>query len=300
MTVPSLLTANDAVAIIAPSRLILPDQVEKALKVFRHWGLQVHLGDSIFKSHGYFAGTDEQRLGDLQHFVNDPSIKAIFCARGGYGVTRILDQLDLDPLKENPKWIIGFSDITALHLALAKLGIASVHGLMPVQFDYFDAESSIESLRKLLFEGTGLINAASNDSNRRGSGSAPIIGGNLSLLADSLGTASEVETENKILFFEEIDEYLYKVDRMLTQLKRAGKFDALKGLVIGDFSQIKDTKIPFGQGLEEIILDKVKKYDFPVGFGFPIGHEIPNFSIPLMSEVKFEVTAGMSQLSFTL
>ncbi|MEM9859377.1 MAG: LD-carboxypeptidase, partial [Bacteroidota bacterium] len=220
------------------------------------------------------------------------------CARGGYGMTRILDNLDLSSLDASPKWIIGFSDITALHLALAKKGLCSVHGLMPVQFGYYDAERSIEGLRQLLFEGKGIIDAPGSNFNRLGKCCAPMVGGNLSLVVDSLGTASEISTDRRILFLEEIDEYLYKVDRMLTQLKRAGKFDFLAGLVIGDFSQMKDTQIPFGQCLENIILDKVSGYDYPVAFGFPIGHEIPNYAIPLMGEVKLKVDSGISQLSF--
>ncbi|MEM8567871.1 MAG: LD-carboxypeptidase [Bacteroidota bacterium] len=300
MILPEMLKSGDAVGIVAPSRVIKPNQIERAEQIFSRWGLDVRKGSCLFESYGYFSGTDRQRLDDLQHFIHDPSIRAIFCARGGYGVTRIIDQLDLGPLTENPKWFIGFSDITALHLALANIGIVSVHGLMPVQFDYFDADKSIESLRKLLFEGKGQIDALGSALNRAGRARAPIIGGNLSLIADSLGTASEIDAQDKILFLEEIDEYLYKIDRMLTQLKRAGKFETLKGLVIGDFSQMKDTQIPFGQSLEEIMVDKVKEYNYPLGFGFPIGHEIPNYSIPLMSEVDFEVKGHMSQLAFAL
>lgn len=298
MALPPLLKPHDTIGIIAPSRLIFPNQIEKAVEVLKKWGLQVHQGDALFESHGYFAGSDEQRLSDLRSFINDSSVKAILCARGGYGMTRILDQLDLSELTANPKWIVGFSDITALHLALAKKNISSVHGLMPVQFEYFDAEGSIESLQKLLFEGKGETEALASDFNRSGTCTAPIVGGNLSLVADSLGTHSEVETAGKILFLEEIDEYLYKVDRMLIQLKRAGKFNQLKGLIIGDFSQMKDTQIPFGQGLEQIILDKVAEYDYPIGFGFQIGHEIPNYSIPLMYPVNFNVTNEQASISF--
>ena len=297
MTSPPLLKSNDRVGLIAPSRMILPDQVEKAIEIFESWGLQVNAGISLFETHGYFAGTDRQRLHDLQVFINDASIKCIFCARGGYGMTRILDQLDLKPLLKNPKWIVGFSDITALHLAINKLGIPSVHGLMPVQFEYFDAEGSTESLRKLLFEGTGEISAPHRPMNRSGIVKAPLIGGNLSLIVDSFGTKSEIDTVGKILLLEEIDEYLYKVDRMLTQLKRSGKLDELAGLVVGDFSQMKDTQIPFGLDVTRIIRDKVEEYDYPVGFGFPIGHEIPNYSISFMTSVHFNVSTESAILS---
>ncbi|MEM1407041.1 MAG: LD-carboxypeptidase [Bacteroidota bacterium] len=297
MILPPPLQPGDAVGMVAPSRLIKPDQVEQALATFNLWGLEVRQGSSLFGTHGYFAGTDENRLNDLQNFINDPEIKCIFCARGGYGVTRILDQLNLKPMLKTPKWIVGFSDITALHLALAKLGLVSVHGLMPVQFDYFDAEGSIESLRALLFEHNIGVAAAYHTSNRDGKAEAPIVGGNLSLVADSLGTASEIDTAGRILLLEEIDEYLYKIDRMLVQLKRAGKLNQLKGLVIGDFSQIKDTRIPFGQSLEQIILDKVRGYDYPVAFGFQIGHEIPNYSLPLMYPIKLQVLKEGSSIT---
>lgn len=298
MALPPLLAPNDTVGIIAPSRLILPNQLESALEVFKSWGLDVRQGHSLYASHGYFAGSDTQRLADLQGFINDSSIKAIFCARGGYGMTRIIDQVDLNPLHENPKWIIGFSDITALHLKLSKNKLSSVHGLMPVQFEYFDAQGSIQSLKNLLFEGRGKVEAPPHEFNRPGQCQAEMIGGNLSLIADSLGTNTEIDPAGKVLFIEEIDEYLYKIDRMLVQLKRAGKFDRLAGVLIGDFSQMKDTQIPFGQSLEEIIINKFREYDYPVGFGFAIGHEIPNYSIPFTSPVQFEVGAEQSLITF--
>ncbi len=286
------------VGLIAPSRMITENQVATAIKTFQSWGLEVKQGKSLFSRKGYFAGSDAERLSDLQDMINNGKVRCIFCARGGYGVTRILDDLDLSALQQEPKWIIGFSDITALHLTLNRMGIESIHGLMPVQFDYVDAEASIEHQRKLLFEDTGSVEAQPFPLNRYGTVKARLVGGNLSLLADSLGTASEIDTKDRLLFLEEIDEYLYKVDRMLTQLKRAGKLDHLKGLILGDFSQIKDTQIPFGQPLEELILDKVREYDYPVGFQFPLGHEIPNYSVPLMREVGLTVDPQIVRVNF--
>ncbi|MEO0556253.1 MAG: LD-carboxypeptidase [Bacteroidota bacterium] len=299
MILPPPLQPGDAVGMVAPSRLIKPDQVEQALATFNLWGLEVRQGSSLFGTHGYFAGTDENRLNDLQNFINDPEIRCIFCARGGYGVTRILDQLNLKPLLETPKWIVGFSDITALHLALGNLEISSIHGLMPVQFGYFGAESSIESLRKLLFDRVGEVIAPYHSMNRLGKVNAPVVGGNLSLIVDSIGTKNEIQTRGKILFLEEIDEYLYKIDRMLIQLKRAGKLDLLAGLMIGDFTQTKDTQIPFGQNLEQIILAKVSQYDYPLAFSFPVGHEIPNHSILMMKEITLQVEYGHSRIFFS-
>ncbi|WP_255518161.1 LD-carboxypeptidase [Fulvivirga sp. M361] len=295
---PPLLKPGNTVGIVAPARMILPSQIARGIATLESWGLEVVQGESLFCKEGYFAGTDRQRLEDFQQMIDLSSVNCIFCARGGYGMTRILDDLDLSPLQKSPKWIIGFSDITALHLALNKAGIESIHGLMPVQFDYVDSESSADQLRRLLFRGDGSISAQRNEYNRNGTVSAPIVGGNLSLICDSLGTSSEVQTHDRILFLEEIDEYLYKIDRMLVQLKRAGKLDQLKGLVIGDFSNTKDTQIPFGKLLETVILEHVSNYDYPVAFNLPAGHEIPNFSIPLMREVKLHVTNSETVLSF--
>ena len=295
---PPSLGPGDAIGLIAPSRTITESQVKAAVKTFELWGLKVVQGKHLFGRHGYFAGTDHQRLHDLQEMINDHRIRAIFCARGGYGITRILDDLDLSMLLKDPKWIIGFSDITALHLALNRLGLESIHGLMPVQFDYLNAGPSIESLKKLLFEDRGSIEAQPHDLDRPGKARGQIVGGNLSLLADSLGTASEVQADGKLLFFEEIDEYLYKIDRMLTQLKRAKKLDNLAGLIVGDLSQMKDTQIPLGMSVKELVVDRVKEYGYPVAFNFAIGHEIPNYSIPLMREVSLTVDKQVSKIAF--
>ncbi|MCG8388174.1 MAG: LD-carboxypeptidase [Cytophagales bacterium] len=295
---PPSLNPGDAVGLVAPSRTIAEHQVKTALGTFQAWGLEVVKGKHLFGQHGYFAGTDRQRLSDLQEMINDDRVKAIFCARGGYGITRILDDLDLSALRRTPKWIIGFSDITALHLALNRMDLESIHGFMPVQFEYMNASSSIKSLEKLLFEDRGMIEAESHALDRQGKAEGQVVGGNLSLLVDSLGTASEVQTAGKLLFLEEVDEYLYKIDRMLTHLKRAQKLDRLEGLVIGDFSQMKDTQIPLGMSIEELIMDRVKEYSYPVAFNFAIGHEIPNYSIPLMRNTSLEVGQPMSKMTF--
>lgn len=298
MTKPPLLKAGDTVGMVAPGRMILPGQISKSLDTFKQWGLEVIQGASLFSQYGYFAGTDRQRKEDLQQMIDDDSVRAIFCARGGYGMTRILDTLDLSALKKRPKWVVGFSDITALHLALHRLNIESIHGLMPVQFDYVDSELSIDHLYELLFKGTGHITAPQRYYNRKGNAEAPVIGGNLSLICDSLGTPSEIQTTDRILFIEEIDEYLYKIDRMLVQLKRSGKLNQLAGLVLGDFSSVKDTQIPFGKPLEQIILDNVDEHDYPIAFSVPAGHDIPNFSIPLMRKVSLQVDDAGSELVF--
>jgi muramoyltetrapeptide carboxypeptidase len=229
--------------------------------------------------------------------INDPEVAAIICARGGYGTTRILDRLNFQPLSISPKWIVGFSDITALHLKLNELRIESIHATMPILFSKQDSPSSVSSLRETLF-GTGSpLNGHSNKNNKLGSATAEVIGGNLSLLVDSLSTSGDADFSEKILIVEEIDEYLYKIDRMFTHLLRAGKLSRLRGLVVGHFSDIKDTTPGFGETVEEIILDKVGKFGYPIAFDFPIGHENPNLAWRSGSTMTLNVDAKGSSLS---
>lgn len=294
---PPLLKKGDKVALVAPSRVIDRKQMETAYRIFDEWGLKVVEGAALYHKDGYFAGTDEERLADLQQFL-DADVRAIFCARGGYGMTRIVDRLSFNKFMKNPKWIIGFSDITALHLAISRLKIESIHGLMPVQYGKPHVEPSLKSLYQLLFTGHGSIKATSNEFNKKGEAEGKIIGGNLSLIAESLGTSTEVQTDEAILVLEEIDEYLYKIDRMLNQLARAGKFKNLKGLVIGDFSAMKDTQIKFGKNIYELISDHTEPYNFPVAFNVPIGHEELNLAFPVSRKVRLTVRDSGTHLSF--
>lgn len=273
------LKAGDKIGIVAPGRKVKRYDVDAAEEIFSSWGLRVVFSDNLFSnSHSYLAGSDTERLEDFQLMLSDKSIQAIVCARGGYGCTRILDKLDFTTLQLNPKWIVGFSDITALHLQIHKLGMTSVHGPMPIMFSKPDSGESIESLRKILFGEDFIIRALPGILNRHGKCTAPVIGGNLSLIVDALGTRSEPDTRGKILVLEEIDEYLYKIDRMIVQLKRAGKLNALAGLVLGHFTDIKDTELSFGESAEEIIRYHTSTYSYPIGFNFPIGHENPNLA----------------------
>jgi muramoyltetrapeptide carboxypeptidase len=277
--IPPLLKSGDKIAIIAPGRKVKPPDVAVAVDIFRSWGLEVKCAANLHSnSHSYLAGSDEERLADFQQALDDPTVKAIICARGGYGSTRILDQVDLSILKKNRKWLIGFSDVTAIHLSLCTRGIASIHATMPILFGRADSQVSIESLKHILFNGEYAIQGESHVKNRVGSGSGKMLGGNLSLIADSLGTASEPDTTNSILVIEEIDEYLYKVDRMMMQLKRAGKLDHLQALIVGHMTDIKDTELPFGESVHDIILRTVREYNYPIIFGFPSGHENPNLA----------------------
>ncbi len=272
------LTAGDKICLVAPGRKVSELDVEESISVFKKWGLKVKPGKNIFSTrHSYLAGSDDERIADFQSALDDPEAKAIICARGGYGSSRIIDQLDFTKFKENPKWIVGFSDITCFHLVCARMGINSIHGAMPIQFSKNEAQESIESLRKILFGEQAEMKAPQNAQNRIGNATAPLVGGNLSLLVDSLGTKNEIDTQGKVLLIEEIDEPRYKVDRMLMQLKRAGKFDRLAGLGIGQMTEIGDSGLPFEETIEEIVLSKIP-VGVPVGFDLPFGHEHPNYA----------------------
>ncbi len=288
---------GSTVGIVAPGRKINSAEVETAVLMLTQWGLNVIQGTHLFSGkHSYFSGTDEERLEDFQTMIDDKNVDAIICARGGYGSTRIIDRINFTALKKNPKWIVGFSDITAIHLKLLTLNYQSIHGTMPVLFAQPTSLSSVQSLRKVLFGEPVMMSAEGNFKNRLGRASGETVGGNLSLVVDSLGTSSEIDTAGKILIIEEIDEYLYRIDRMLTQLKRADKLQKLAGLVIGHFSNIKDTELSFGERLEDIILHAVNDFEFPVAFGFPTGHENPNLAWRQGGEATLQVNEVISQL----
>lgn len=266
--------------IVVPARKVDEQLLRKGCEIIESWELNVKFGAHCFHNDNtYLAATDSERLMDFQSMIDNPEINAIFCARGGYGTTRILDQLNFESFITKPKLIVGFSDITSLHIKLHQMGIESIHGSMPTQFSNSVYSDSVASLKKLLFDPDHtVITVPAAQHNRLGIGKGNVIGGNLSLIVDSLGTSTEIETRGKILVVEEVDERLYKIDRMFTQLKRAGKLTDLAGLIVGYFSDLSDTELPFGQLYEEIILDKVSTQSFPVAFGFPIGHQAPNLA----------------------
>jgi muramoyltetrapeptide carboxypeptidase len=279
MTSPEMLKKGDKIGIVATARKVTEEHVQPAVSIFEEWGLNVILSPLLYKGlHSYLAGTDEQRIASVQRFLDDPDVRAVICARGGYGTTRIIDQLDFKEFKKSPKWVVGFSDITSLHLKLASLGVESIHGTMPVLFSRHDSKESVDQLRRTLFGASPELHANSNKYNKPGKASGVAVGGNLSLLVDSLGTSYELETEGKVLIIEEVDEYLYKLDRMFVQLKRSRKLDQLAGLAIGHFTDIKDTELSFGESVEEIVRFHTKEFTYPIGFGFPTGHENPNYA----------------------
>lgn len=298
MIYPPKLKAGDTVGIIAPARKISPEQLEAALKILHSWGLQTLLAKSIFSSkHSYLAGSDDERRQDFQSMIDNPAVKAILCARGGYGSTRIIEEISFSPLKNSPKWIIGFSDITAFHLQLFHLGFASIHGTMPIFFHRDDSKSAVESLRNILFNGACEILFNAGPSNQAGRGEGQAVGGNLSLILDSLCTSSEPDTNHKILIVEEVDEYFYKLDRMFTQLRRAGKLENLAGLLIGHMTDLKNSDLDFGESVSQIVMHAVRDYHYPVAFSFPSGHQNPN--IGWIHGAPAVLNAGASQVSFS-
>jgi muramoyltetrapeptide carboxypeptidase len=277
MTIPYL-KEGDKIAITCPAKK-LPRPMTEAVKVLQGWGLEVVQGETLKASYHQFAGDDELRARDLQQFIDDDSIKAIIAARGGYGTGRIVDMVNYSRLQTNPKWIIGFSDITVLHSHLHTLyGLQTIHGQMPVNVP--DASSaSLISLKKALFGEDVTYAFNSHSLNRAGQCTAPIIGGNLSLLIAMLGSVSDMNYDGKILFLEDVGEYLYAVDRMLYTLKRAGKLNNLAGLIIGGFSELKDNDIPFGFTVADMVMNLVGEFNYPVCFDFPAGHIPDNHAI---------------------
>jgi muramoyltetrapeptide carboxypeptidase len=297
MIAPRNLKRGDRVALVAPAGKITRDVLTRAVRTLEQWDLKVSVGENVMsKSHSYLSGSDEERLVDLQEALDNRRVKAIFCARGGYGTTRIVDLLDLSKFKKYPKWVVGFSDITALHLLMLRNGFESIHASMPSQFSDPAARPSMQSLYDVLFRNPHPIKAAPAKGNIEGEAAGMVIGGNLSILLDAMGTSIEPETKGRILVIEEIDEFKYKLDRMMTQLKRTGKLDKLAGLVVGYMTGIKDSNTPFGESVEEIILRHVKDADYPVAFGMPIGHEHPNAAWRHGSRMKLVVTSEGSAL----
>ncbi len=290
MIYPEPLKSGDLVAVVAIASLVLREVIEPGIEVLENWGLQVQRGLHLYDRYGSFAGTDAHRLYDLQKALDDPAMRAVFIARGGYGTTRILDRIDLMAFKRDPKWVVGFSDVTAFHAHLFKHGFVGLHGPMPGYYAKSRAASSTELLRKVLFGEWPVIKAPARVYNRPGKSSGVVVGGNLAILCHMIGTVTEVETKGKILFIEDVGEHLYAIDRMMVQLKRSGKLADLAGLAVGYFSKIKDTKPSFGKSVEEIVREHVEEYNYPVGFGFPVGHENRNFPVPIGHLSELSVT----------
>lgn len=298
MTAPPYLNPGDTVAITCPAKS-LPVPIDDAVALIESWGLKVVIGETVHASWNQFAGTDELRAADFQRFLDDHSVKAIFAARGGYGTIRIIDAIDFSGFEANPKWIIGFSDITILHSHIQALyNTQSIHGQMPLTIPD-GSRISLETLRKALFNEPFNYTYESFVENRSGEGSGILTGGNLTLLQMMSGSVSEQDYKGKILFLEDVGEYLYSIDRMILSFKRAGILAGLRGLIIGGFTDLKDNDIPFGQTAEEIIMGHVKEYDYPVCFNFPAGHIEDNRALIFGREVKLKVEDRLVSLNYT-
>ncbi|MEO7311872.1 MAG: LD-carboxypeptidase [Chitinophagaceae bacterium] len=290
--IPHYLQKGDTIGIVCPAGAMPAAKAETCIRVLKQWGYKVKVGATLGSEFNYFSGSDEERLADLQAMLDDTEVKAVLCGRGGYGTNRIVDAIDWKAFRKHPKWVIGFSDITMLHSYLfTKLNTASMHAPMAAAFnDEGFKNPYVQSLKKALSGKPALYKTDGNIFNRKGVASGQLVGGNLSLLAHQVGTASDINTTDKILFIEDIGEYLYNIDRMMIQLQRSGKLKALKALIVGAFSDMKDTATPFGQTVEELIWDKVKAYDYPVCFHFPVSHEKENYALKV--GLGYELSVG--------
>jgi muramoyltetrapeptide carboxypeptidase len=297
MKIPANLQKGDTIAIVATARKNIDDNLKPAIDLLKSWGLEVVVGKSIGLDNNQLAGTDAQRAADFQAQLDNPNIKAIWCVRGGYGTVRIIDLIDFTKFKENPKWIVGFSDVTVIHSYVNQLNIASLHAIMPVTV-VKATPNAIENLRKSLFGESLKYQLVSNTENRLGNAKGEIVGGNLSILYGLMGSNAQIDCKGKILFLEDLDEYLYHIDRMMMSLKRCGCFDNLNGLIVGSMTKMKDNDIPWGKNANQIIADITKEYSFPILYNFPAGHIHDNNALIFGKQVSLELNAKTSKLTF--
>ena len=300
MIAPSRLKLGDKIGLVAPSRKVTHDDLANSVAMIESWGYRIEYGESLYDEHHQFAGKDEDRADDFIRMVLNPEIKAILCARGGYGTVRILENLDTNLMRNNPKWIIGYSDITVLHSYFNKvIGCETMHATMPVNFKTETMPShSWEKLRLLLIGDLIDYEIPAHEFNRTGKVKGMLVGGNLSVLYSLRGTFCDLDTDDRILFIEDLDEYLYHIDRMLMNLKISGKLKNLKGLIIGAMTGMKDNAISFGKTAYEIIADAVSDYDYPVAFDFPAGHCEPNLPLILGRNIILDVRPDKVKLEF--
>ncbi|MFO8021977.1 MAG: LD-carboxypeptidase [Perlabentimonas sp.] len=298
---PPFLKKGDTIGIVAPARKVTRSDVEPAIKLFEKWGFKVLLGKNLYKTYNQFAGTDLERAADFQSMMENPKVKAIVCARGGYGTVKVLEHINLRALQRDPKWVVGYSDVTVLHSILNSwYMVETLHGTMPFNFpkDGSDNEATI-SLRSVLLGESPTYNAEPHSFNRLGAASGMFVGGNLSILYSLSGTDADINTEGKILFIEDLDEYLYHIDRMMMNLKRSGKLRNLAGLVVGGMSDMNDNPTPFGKDALEIIHETVKEYDYPVCYNFPAGHVERNLTLIMGRPAEVVVNEHGASLVFS-
>lgn len=295
MITPPPLLKGDKVGIVAPARFVGPENYAAICSTIESYGYRPVRGQTTRLEHGIFAGTDSERAADLQQMIDDAEIRAIFCVRGGYGCVRMVDKVDFSGLLKSPKWIVGFSDITVLHAALTQLGVESIHGQMPVNFS--KPQASVDELFSVL-EGRSPNYTFAGDGNQCGDAQGEVCGGNLSIVCSLIGTPWQVETDGKILFIEDVGEPLYRIDRMMRQLREAGMLANLAGLVCGYFTDAEDSTPSFGLTANQIVLDAVADYGYPVAFGFEAGHQQPNKPLIFGQKTQLSVNKEFSNLSF--
>lgn len=294
---PESLKKGDTVGILATARKIDLETLQPAIKLLESWGLHVVIGKTIGKDDNQLAGPDWLRATDLQEMLDNPNIKAIWAAKGGYGTVRIIDRLDFTKFKKKPKWIVGFSDVTVLHSHINNMNIATLHAMMAISAPTA-SPLAIESLRKGLFGEKIEYHVPCHPFNKTGSSEGELVGGNLSVLFSIMGSKSEIDYKGKILFIEDLDEYLYHIDRMMMNLKRNGYFDGLKGLIIGGMTSMNDNDIPWGKDALQIIQDVTKEFHFPVVYDFPAGHLKDNHALILGKTVTLDVNDKETVLKF--
>ena len=298
--IPPYLKKGDTIGLTCPAGYMVKEKAQTCIDTLQQWGFEVMVGKTLGSdSSTYFSGTDEERLNEMQAMLDDDSIHAILCGRGGYGVSRIIDQLNFTRFKKKPKWIIGFSDITILHAHIySNYKIASLHAPMAAAFNNGEAGNEyIISLQKAMLGKKSKYKCSAHAFNKQGTASGELVGGNLSLLTHVIGTPSDINTKNKLLFIEDIGEQIYSTDRMLHQLKRSGKLESLAGLIVGGFTDVKDTERPFGKSIEEVIHDLVKDYDYPICFNFPVSHERENYALKVGATYELKIGTKTVQLT---
>jgi muramoyltetrapeptide carboxypeptidase len=297
LIMPQNLKTGDTVAIVATARKMDASTLQPAIKLLESWGLNVILGKTIGLEQNQLAGADWQRAIDFQEMLDNPAIKAIWAAKGGYGTVKIVDRIDFSNFKKDPKWIVGFSDVTVLHSHINTLGFQTIHAMMAISAPSATTEAK-ESLRKVLFGEKLSYTVQHSNFNKLGQAKGELVGGNLSVLYSIQGSVSEIDLTNKILFLEDLDEYLYHIDRMMSNLKRNGSLKNLKGIIIGGMTSMNDNAIPWGKNALEIIQEIVKDLEIPVAYNFPAGHIKDNRALILGRNVTLEVTEKETKLIF--
>lgn len=297
MKLPPYLTKGDTVGILATARKIDHEPLEPAIQLLKSWGLNVVVGKTVGLDNHQLAGADWQRAADFQEMIDNPAIKAIWCAKGGYGTVRMVDRIDFTHFKKKPKWLIGFSDVTVLHSHINNMDVATIHGIMCASVSTATPQAK-ESLHKALFGEKITYSVPAHKFNKTGKVSGELVGGNLSVLFSIVGSRSEMDYKGKILFLEDLDEYLYHVDRMLINLERNGYFKNVKGIVIGGFTKMRDNDTPWGHSALEILKEITQEYNIPICFNFPAGHITDNRALVFGKEVTLEVTQSGTKLSF--